>query len=553
MKVKIFKLMALLVLCGSLYAQDYTRVYTYNGPGNGLDQGRAICLDSIGNIYVTGNSYGGSTTDMDFCTLKYLNADVPTAIWVARFNGTGSYSDQANAIAADKFGNVYVTGWAHMEPGGLDCGTVDMVTIKYNTNGAQQWMRKYDGPGSGSDYAYAITVDKFNNIIVTGSSWDNTYGDAITTIKYDQNGVQQWVARFTASSGTHDCGRAIITDIAGNVFVTGNSYQSGHGQDFMTIKYNPSGVQQWANRYNGTGNGDDTAYAIGIDQPGNIFVTGCAKNTGTNLDYTTIKYKNNGVVLWTAVFNGPGNGIDEARALVVDNSGCALVTGFSMGVHSGYDYETIKYGTDGVVIWEKRYNGPANLDDKALAMAISLVIPATDVPYYLYITGESQGTGTGYDYLTVKYTWAGDTIWTRRYNSSNNTDDVPAGIVAQPNSAVACMTGTGNSDMTTVKYFSRYRPDGGQETEDNVKILQNYPNPFNPTTTIEFNVQKDADVSIKVYDVVGKEVATLVNGKLEKGDYEINWNASAFPSGVYFYTLSTNGVKISTQRMLLVK
>lgn len=81
---------------------------------------------------------------------------------------------------------------------------------------------------------------------------------------------------------------------------------------------------------------------------------------------------------------------------------------------------------------------------------------------------------------------------------------------------------------------------------------QNFPNPFNPVTTIQFRVPVKSVVKITVYDVNGKEVGILENGEFEAGNYTVNWDASAFPSGVYFYKLETDGF-ISTKRMVLLK
>jgi hypothetical protein len=81
---------------------------------------------------------------------------------------------------------------------------------------------------------------------------------------------------------------------------------------------------------------------------------------------------------------------------------------------------------------------------------------------------------------------------------------------------------------------------------------QNYPNPFNPATSIEFSLPQASEVVLKVFDVSGKEIQTLVNGRLNTGNYKAVWNAAAFPSGAYFYTLSANGISIS-KKMMLVK
>ena len=86
-------------------------------------------------------------------------------------------------------------------------------------------------------------------------------------------------------------------------------------------------------------------------------------------------------------------------------------------------------------------------------------------------------------------------------------------------------------------------------------LLQNYPNPFNPKTTIKYAVPQSGSVSLVVYDVLGKEIATLLsNEQMEFGEHETQFNASNFPSGVYFYRLNVNdGAFTAMKKMMLLK
>ena len=82
--------------------------------------------------------------------------------------------------------------------------------------------------------------------------------------------------------------------------------------------------------------------------------------------------------------------------------------------------------------------------------------------------------------------------------------------------------------------------------------MQNYPNPFNPVTVIRFQLSVVGKVSLKIYDMLGREVEILVNEKLNAGTYGVDWDASNFPSGAYFYRLRTEGYT-ETKRMILLK
>lgn len=82
-------------------------------------------------------------------------------------------------------------------------------------------------------------------------------------------------------------------------------------------------------------------------------------------------------------------------------------------------------------------------------------------------------------------------------------------------------------------------------------LEQNYPNPFNPSTTIEFSIPKPSYVTLKVFNVLGNEMATLVNGRIQPGIHSVRWNASGVPSGVYFCRLAAG--EFSGARKLILQ
>jgi hypothetical protein len=93
---------------------------------------------------------------------------------------------------------------------------------------------------------------------------------------------------------------------------------------------------------------------------------------------------------------------------------------------------------------------------------------------------------------------------------------------------------------------------GGAEVPREFALSQNYPNPFNPTTAIRFQITDHGLVTMKVYDVLGREVTTLVNDVKEPGAYTVRWDATGFASGVYFYRL-VSGTFVQTKRLMLLK
>jgi hypothetical protein len=419
-------------------------VARYNGPANLDDGGHAIVGDNAGNVYVTGGSHGLGT-DLDYATINYNSAGQQQ--WVARYNGPANGWDRAAAIARDTSGNVYATGQS------LGLGTdFDYATVKYDSAGQQQWVARYNGPGTGEDDAVAVATDGSGNVYVTGQSLGLGTGFDYATIKYDSAGQEQWVARY--NSGYFDLVRAIAVDSSGNVYVTGRSAGLGTGPDYVTIKYDSAGQQQWVARYNGPGNDLDEALAIAMDSSGNVYVTGQSLGAGPGTDYATVKYDSAGQEQWVARYNGPGNYVDGARATAVDNSGNVYVTGQSIGAGNDDDYATIKYNSAGQEQWVARYNGPGNGTDNALAIA-------GDSSGNVYVTGFSTGAHT-FDYATVKYDSAGQQQWVARYNGTGRGYDDAQGIVVDGSGNVYV---TGESvgrrtgfDYGTIKYVQNPTP-----------------------------------------------------------------------------------------------
>ncbi|MFQ6092549.1 MAG: SBBP repeat-containing protein [bacterium] len=318
-------------------------------------------------------------------------ADSVQTAWVRHYaSGLAPAHDEAIALAVDHSGNVYVTG----SSGGSGTGA-DYATVKYNLDGVPQWLTRYHGPGSGDDYATALAVDGSGNVYVTGTSEGTGTWHDYATIKYNPDGVQQWVARYDGPENWDDRATDLAVGGSGNIYVTGWSEGSGTGADYATIKYNPDGDQQWVARYNGPGYSDDYATALAVDGFGNVYVTGYS-GLYPDYDYATVKYDSAGVAQWVVRYNGlVGDSHDKAKGLAVDGSGNVYVTGESYGPGTGGDYATVKYDSDGVQGWVARYSGPVNSWDWATGLAV-------DGWGNVYVTGESEGLSWAI-YSRIKY------------------------------------------------------------------------------------------------------------------------------------------------------
>jgi uncharacterized delta-60 repeat protein len=293
----------------------------------------------------------------------------------------------------------------------------------------QQWIVRHDGPAGLDDVAYAMTTDAVGNVYVTGSAAVGTSGSDCVTIKYDPAGVQQWIQTFNGN--THDSGYAIVTDDLGNVYVTGAS--NSYATDYLTLKYDASGTLQWARHYDGPITEDDTAGSIAVDADGSVYVTGYSTGDGTNWDYATIKYSALGQELWVRRFD-VGGGEDVGTRVAVTDAGI-VVTG-----RSNYDYTTLLYDRDGNQSWVATYD--ENSGDAPTDMKV-------DGDGNIYVTGMSS-VGQNYDFATVKYDSEGNELWSRRFDGPHN-NDYAYGLAVDGTGNVF-VAGASSDDFATVKY-----------------------------------------------------------------------------------------------------
>jgi uncharacterized delta-60 repeat protein len=392
----------------------------------------AIVNDGAGGVIVAGFSDLEGGAGYDYSTISY--AFTGSQVWEARYDGPGISDDAATAAAADKSGNVYVAGFSRSSVSGYD-----FLTVKYDPSGVLQWASRYDGPSGGDDIVSAIATDAAGNVYVTGYSYDSSGATSeFATVKYDPAGGQAWVGRYAGLLESNNFAFALAVSNSGDVFVTGTAGDSsGAAYDYLTTKYNSGGAEQWNARYSGSGDGGDFANAVAVDSSGNAYVTGASdESSARGYDYGTLKYAGNGTKLWIAKYNGTGSDDDDATDIAVDASGSVTVTGSSLGSITSYDYATVRYGSAGAQAWVKRFNGTANDDDTPSSMAL-------DASGNVYVTGYTTGTGTGTDYATLKYTPGGVQQWAAVYNGPSSGADQATGIVAD---AFGNVTVTGFSD-----------------------------------------------------------------------------------------------------------
>jgi WD40 repeat protein len=434
-------------------------VNRYNGPGDGVDGARAEAVSPDGSVvFVTGHS-AGKTSGLDYLT-QAISASTGVTVWTRRYNGPGNGDDQACCIAVSPDGStVYVTGSS--EGTG---GSQDYVTVAYDAaSGAVDWSRRYNGPGGGDDQAAGLAVSPDGSrVFVTGSSDGGATGLDYATESLDAaTGAVQWVRRYNGPGSGPDTAAGIAASPDGSsVYVAGASDGAASaGQDYATeALVAQTGAVRWVKRYNGPASGSDRAVAVKVSpDSASVFITGSEATATQGDDVKTLAYNaSTGAKIWTKTLNDRENGNDEASGMVVSADGKNLyVTGTAPGIDPGsFAFETIGYDTaTGTAFARRAAPGGADFVDRAIAISPD--------GKKLLLAGSffENGMGGGINYIAVELTWGlqQSGVPSFVYDGPASGNDEAYAVAVSPDGTKVFVTGesegkTSGLDYATVAY-----------------------------------------------------------------------------------------------------
>jgi len=486
----------------------------------------ASVLDSDGYLYATGSSDDG------VYTAKYTQDG--TRLWGKSYHGTWMF-DSAWAITTDEIGNVYAAGWT----GEIDT-EYDLIVIKYNGDGDEEWVRTYNGTADGSDSAGAVVVDGLGNVYVTGYCENlGTSGD-ICTIKYDADGNQEWVKTFSGPGSQWDLALDMVIDAYANVYVTGYRNAPGTEEDMCVIKYDTDGNEDWIKTYNGTADEYDCGNAITIEDSDYVYVAGTCENEGTSEDICVIKYDADGNTEWVTEYDRPTyNNGDWAKDIVVDGEGYVYITGASEN-DVNYDLITIKYRQPSIDIGLKYFESHEVTEGIVITWDIGAGLYDSVTGFNLYRVGLSNA------WLRQEYRVrekVNDEIMTGtppyRYIDENVSEGVTYGYWLE------ILEVSGSSEMHGPVECTR-----NASLPTAYTLYQSKPNPAHGNATIAFDLPEPGRAKLIVYDIAGREVAVPVDRGLPAGTYEAE--VSGLTPGVYIYRLAAGDFN-AVKKMVVVE
>ncbi len=542
------KLLLLLTLTSSVaFSQNMQFEWAKSIGSTGIDQGRIIKSDALGNIYVAGLFTGTvdfdpgtgvesitSAGDVDFFVAKYDPSG--NFLWVA--NDGNIYDDLIVDLVIDNAGNVFITGYGELSSSGAETA---MFIGKLDANGNTLWawtLSSSDFKLSGS----ALALDTTGNVHVGGYFYGTVDFDPGTGVseltstsqgssdafilKLTTDGNFIWVKQFSVFAGNAGIGNLAV-DAAGNVYSTGDywnasidldpgagvvSGSNAGGADIFVSKLDSNGDYVWGKVI---GDGlHDYGYFIAVDASQQVYLTGFFGGTvdmdpsvgvseltsAGNRDGYIAKFDDNGDFVWARGFGSIDN--DAGARLVLDDTGNIYTTGYFTGTvdfASGAPTQTVtSNGDKDIFVSKMNSNG--------------------DYEWVYGIGGTNAETGNSIDVNST-----GDIFITGSYS---DTVDFDFG------SGTSNLTSSGSSDV----FFTKWSPNSaGMEDVEISESLGLYPNP----TTGELHIVNGEGI-MTILDLTGKVVlqSELLSDKID---------VSSLVKGVYLLQLRTDNGIVSTR------
>jgi len=455
-------------------------------------------------------------------------------LWTKTYGGTDY--DGGRSVQECASGEFIIAGATESYGAGLE----DVYLIRTDAQGDTLWTKTYGG--TNDDWGYSVQGCSSGGFIIAGSTTDSSGYYDVYLIRTNANGDTLWTKTYGGTST--DEGYSVQEYSSGGFIVAGytNSYGAGSG-DVYLIRTNANGDTLWTKTYGGTST--DEGYSVQECSSGGFIIAGWTNSLGAgNYDVYLIRTDAQGDTLWTRTYGGADD--DRSYSVQECKTGGFIIAGYTEG--AGYtDVYLIRTNANGDTLWTKTYGGANNDGGYSVQECSS---------GGFIIAGNTKSFGSGYfDVYLIRTDSLGDTLWTRTYGGTDYDGGSSVQECASGGFIIAGYTtdSYGYYDI----YLSRVSESGGIEEEyPQSKIqhskLQSYPNPVFESAMIRYGVPVKSTVSLRIYDLTGRLVKTLVDGEKEAGYYTVRWDASGIKSGVYFIKFKTDNYE-ATRKIVLMK
>jgi hypothetical protein len=440
------------------------------------------------------------------------------------------YNDEAYCIQQTFDGGYIITGNTFPN----QPWDSDLYLIRTNSNGDTIWTKTFGGPGSETGVDVKQTTD--NGYIVCGySATGGPGGFDVWLLKTNSNGDTIWTNTYGGAN--NDFGNSVFQTDGGGYVVIGSteSYGAG-GSDFWILQTDSAGDSLWSATYGGFYH--EIAFEAQATSDGGFIIAGYKQLQGfSNSDVWLLKIFNNGEIDWSQTYGGS---YDELAYSVSETADAGYIaSGYTRSYGSGADdLWLIKTDIYGDTLWTKTFGLLSN-------EAGNSVIETAEGDFVVCGYTMSYSATGDMDLWMIKTDNSGYTLWSKNYGGTGAENGF-AVIEAFDGGLTACgltsSYGAGDKDV----WLLHTDQDGIVGVADapsinstDYKLNQNYPNPFSNVTTIEYFLPTSRTVSLKVYDLSGKLLSTLVDEFKQAGTHSVHFENKQLQKGIYYYRLQS--------------
>lgn len=550
--------------------------------GTNIDIGHDVKQTSDGGFIITG--YTRSFGTMSGRNVWLIKTDaLGNEEWNNAFGGNDD--DEGYSVQQTTDGGYIVAG--HTKSFGM--GLKDVYLIKTDALGNMQWSRTFGGVNDDEGYSVQQTTD--GGFIIAGVTSSFSFGGRdVWLIKTDASGNETWRKNL---GGLSSDGAWSVEQTSDGGFIIGG-WTFSHGPGFLgnawLLKTDAQGNEQWNKAFGGTG--VDRAYSAKQTSDGGYILTGYTSSFGAGLDdLLLIRTDAQGNEIWFKTFGGTGR--DYGNDVQQTFDGGFIVTGYTLSFGAGGDdVWLVKTDANGNEEWNKTFGGTSS--------DIGYAVQQTTDGGFI-ITGHTLSFGAGvHDVWLIRLSavipvelvsfsgvYMNNSIelsWTTSTELNNKGFEVLRKIHIDENNSfewesIGFINGIGTTTETNYYTFIDENPKAGiyryklkqidfdgtfsyshtievEVTAPNTFLLeQNYPNPFNPSTVISFHLPFSDNVSLKIFDLLGNEISTIIDNEFKEAgfhQYNISIEKYSLTSGVYFYQLRTSDRK-ETKKMVVLR
>jgi len=556
----------------SINAQIIQWAQTYGGPGD--DGGESMVLTSDGGIVIAG--FKNSNNSKNVLIMKTDSSG--NEIWSRTYNL--GLDDWGRSLKQTQDGGFIIAGFTEVVP-----QIHDPFLIKTDSAGNIQWQHQYDYGFGDDDRGHAVWQTSDGGYIIAGQTWlgSPTFGTYdMYVVKTDMAGNVQWRQTYAynnAASPGADVALA-VQQLSDGGYIIGGFTQSTSWASYI-IRTDSLGNAIWSNIYPGSWQSE--CYDIQATPDGGFILTGTESSFTTDGDLLIIKLDANGNLIWKKIYGTVD--IEKGESIQRLQDGGYIIAGMSTHGAGGYDMYVVRTNSTGDSLWSRTIGGFG--DDRAFSVATT-----QDGSHLVTGWTWSYGQGLGDVYL-VKLLESVVPVELTGFTANTNGNDViinwstatelnNSGFEVEKKSenenwcTIGFIQGSGTTQQNHIYSFTDYSVTLGKysyrlkqvdydgsyeysyiiEVEMNsiptqFSLEQNYPNPFNPSTTIKYSLPEAGKITLKLYDILGNEIAVLEEGFKERGNYNISFNAD-LASGIYLYRLQ-HSRGVITKKMVLLK